>query len=131
HAYHYLSVFDETTGRRLWLGRSKRIASADQRVVLHERDRGCTFPGCTVPGYGCQVHHATTDWAEGGTTDIDHLDLACGPHNRLVKRGGWTTRKRRDGTTEWIPPPGKPLRGGTNTYHHPDKAVRRLRKRRD
>ncbi|MCB1290874.1 MAG: HNH endonuclease [Mycobacterium sp.] len=131
HAYHYLSVFDETTGRRLWLGRSKRIASADQRVVLHERDRGCTFPGCTVPGYGCQVHHATTDWAEGGTTDIDHLDLACGPHNRLVKRGGWTTRKRRDGTTEWIPPPGKPLRGGTNTYHHPEKAVRRLRKRRD
>ena len=76
------------------------------------------LPGCTVPGYGCQVHHATTDWAEGGTTDIDHLDLACGPHNRLVKRGGWTTRKRRDGTTEWIPPPGKPLRGGTNAYHH-------------
>ena len=123
HAYHYLSVFDQNTGRRLWLGRSKRIASADQRVVLHERDRGCTFPGCTVPGYGCQAHHATTDWAEGGTTDIDHLDLACGPHNRLVKRGGWTTRKRRDGTTEWIPPPGKPLRGGTNTYHHPERLL--------
>ena len=131
HAYHYLSVFDEKTGRRLWLGRSKRIASADQRVVLHERDRGCTFPGCTVPGYGCQVHHATTDWADGGNTDIDDLNLACGPHNRLVKRGGWTTRKRQNGTTEWIPPPGLPLIGGTNTYHHTDKAVRRLRKRRD
>jgi PAS domain-containing protein len=131
HAYHYLSVFDQTTGRRLWLGRSKRIASADQRVVMHERDRGCSFPGCTVPGYGCQAHHAATDWADGGNTDIDDLDLACGPHNRLVKRGGWTTRKRRDGTTEWLPPPNKPLRGGTNTYHHPDKAVRRLRNRRD
>jgi hypothetical protein len=125
HAYHYLSVFDQTTGRRLWLGRSKRIASADQRVVMHERDRGCSFPGCTVPGYGCQAHHAATDWADGGNTDIDDLDLACGPHNRLVKRGGWTTRKRRDGTTEWLPPPNKPLRGGTNTYHHPERLLNR------
>ena len=131
HAYHYLSVFDHTTGRPLWLGRSKRIATADQRVILHEQDRGCTFPGCTVPGYGCQVHHATKDWADGGTTDIDNLTLACGPHNRLVDKGGWTTRKLRNGTTEWLPPPGPPLIGGINTYHHPDKAIRRLRQRRE
>ncbi len=128
HAYHYLTVFDESSGRSLWLGRSKRIASADQWVVLYESDRGCTFPGCTVPGYGCQAHHAVKGWAQGGSTDIDDLTLACGPHNRLVERCGWTTRKRSDGTTEWLPPPQLPLVGGVNSYHHADKVVRRFRR---
>jgi hypothetical protein len=50
HAYHYLVIFDDV-GRVLNLGRSKRIASPDQRIVLHSKDRGCTFPGCTVPGF--------------------------------------------------------------------------------
>ncbi len=123
HSYLYLSLFDKTTGRALWLGRTKRIASPDQRIVLHDRDRGCTFPGCTMPGFGCQAHHASIDWAEGGTTDIDDLTFACGPHNRLVKPGGWTTRKRADGSTEWIPPPNLPLNGGINTYHHPERLL--------
>lgn len=131
HAYHYLTLFDGTSGRQLWLGRSKRIASADQRVVLQERDRGCTFPGCTVPGYGCQAHHARKGWAKGGGTDVDDLTLACGPHNRLVERCGWITRRLRDGTTEWVPPPQLPLKGGVNSYHHPDRAVRRFRKPRE
>lgn len=131
HAYHYLSLFDQVSGRPLWLGRSKRIASADQRVVLHALDRGCSFPGCTVPSYGCQVHHANTGWAAGGNTDIDDLTQACGPHNRLVEREGWSTRKHRDGTTEWRPPRQLPLIGGVNSYHHPDRLIRRLRKTRD
>ena len=37
-----------------------------------------------MPGYGCQVHHAQTDWANGGQTNIDEEALACGPHNRLI-----------------------------------------------
>jgi len=102
HAHHYLSIFDDD-GRPLYLGRAKRIASPDQRIVLHARDRGCTHPGCTVPGYLCEVHHLT-EWAEGGPTDIDNLTFACAPHHRLLGHG-WTTRKRKDGTTEWIPPP--------------------------
>jgi len=125
HSYHYLTVFDGVSGRSLWLGRTKRIASADQRIVLHERDRGCSFPGCTVPGYGCQVHHAERDWADGGVTDVDDLALACGPHNRFITHGGWLTRKQRDGTTAWLPPPGLPLIGGVNSYHRADRAVLR------
>ncbi len=126
HSYHYLSIFDQVSGRALWLGRTKRIATADQRIVLHDRDRGCSHPGCTVPGYDCQVHHEK-DWADGGNTDVDDLSFACGPHNRLVKRGGWRTRKRRDGTTEWLPPAQLPLVGGVNRFHHADKLARRLR----
>ncbi|WP_079632361.1 HNH endonuclease signature motif containing protein, partial [Mycobacteroides abscessus] len=102
HAHHYLAIFNDN-GRPLYLGRSKRIASPEQRLVLHARDRGCTHPGCHVPGYLRQVHHIT-DWAHDGPTDIDNLTFACGPHHHLLGHG-WTTRKHPNGTTEWIPPP--------------------------
>jgi hypothetical protein len=122
HAYHYLTIFDGVTGQALWLGRTKRIASADQRIVLHAKDRGCTKPGCTVPGYAAQVHHAVKDWKHGGNTNIDELTFACPPDNQLVETGGWTTRKLPGGDTEWIPPPHLPmLIGGVNTFHHPEK----------
>ncbi|MCV7343918.1 HNH endonuclease signature motif containing protein [Mycolicibacterium rhodesiae] len=122
HAYHYLTIFDRVTGQALWLGRTKRIASADQRIVLHAKDRGCTKPGCTVPGYAAQVHHAAKDWKHGGATNIDELAFACPPDNQLVETGGWTTRKLPNGDTEWIPPPRLPmLIGGVNTYHHPER----------
>jgi hypothetical protein len=91
------------------------------KLNLHAQDRGCTFPGCTVPGYSCQVHHAELDWADGGQTNITDECLACGPHNRLVKPGGWRTRKRKDGRTEWIPP--LHLDSGqsrVNDFHHPE-----------
>ncbi|MDT5071473.1 MAG: hypothetical protein QOH82_793, partial [Mycobacterium sp.] len=40
------------------------------RIVLLSRDRGCPKPGCTVPGYGTQVHH-TNGWKNDGQTNID------------------------------------------------------------
>ncbi len=121
HAFHYLTVFDRHTEIPLYLGRTRRTASAGQRIVLHAKDRGCTRPGCTTPGYWCQVHHAETDWADNGQTNINDLTLACGPDNRLVKPGGWKTRKRRkDGRTEWIPPPHLDTgQARVNDYHHP------------
>ncbi|ULE34462.1 HNH endonuclease signature motif containing protein [Mycobacterium sp. IDR2000157661] len=121
-AHHYLSIFDKHTQEPLYLGRTKRLASAGQRIVLHSRDRGCTAPDCTVAGYGCQVHHAVLDWADGGLTNITDEVLACPPHNRLVTEGGWTTRKRRDGRVEWIPPPLLDTgQGRVNNYHHPQR----------
>ena len=62
HAYRYLTIFDKPTGRALHLARTRRIASADQRIVLLARDCCCTRPGCTVAGAHCQVHHAVNDW---------------------------------------------------------------------
>ena len=122
HAWHYLCVFDTHSRRPLYLGRSKRIASPDQRIALHGLERGCTAPGCDAPGYFTEVHHIQ-EWADGGPTDIDSLTFACkGDHARITK-GGWRTRKRQDGTTEWLPPPHLPLRGGTNTFHHPERLL--------
>jgi hypothetical protein len=120
HAYHYLAVFDKHSERPLYLGRTRRIASPDQRVVLYAKDRGCTAPGCDVPGYWCEVHHVD-DWATGGKTDADKLTFACGANHKLVGKG-WTTKKLPNGRTEWIPP--RHLDHGqkrTNDFHHPER----------
>ncbi len=120
HANHYLALFDGVTGAALWLGRTRRIAAPGQRIVLHARDRGCTFPGCSTPGYLTEVHHLT-DWARGGPTNIDNLTFACRPHHALVTSHGWTTTKSQLGHAEWIPPPQQQLPNGTNPYHHPER----------
>ena len=120
HAYHYLAVFDEHSGRPLYLGRSRRIATPDQRVVLYAHDRGCTHPGCDAPGYWCEVHHVD-EWASGGLTDADKLTFACTPHHKLIEKG-WRTRKLPNGRTEWIPPPHLARGQRTNDYHHPERA---------
>jgi Domain of unknown function (DUF222) len=121
HAHHYLAIFDK--GKAIGLYHTKRLASPGQRIVLYANDRGCSAPGCTVPGYYCEVHHVT-DYAKCGTTDVDHLTFACGPHHRLLRPGGWTTRKRANGDTEWIPPPHLDRsQRTTNTFHHPEKLL--------
>lgn len=120
HAHHYLAIFDK--GRALALYHTKRLASAAQRIVLYGKDRGCTAPGCDVPGYLTEVHHVIP-WARCRETDIDNLTLACGPHHTLAEQG-WTTRTRGDGRTEWLPPPhldrGQPR---VNAYHQPEKLL--------
>lgn len=123
-AHHYLVIYDKHTQQPLYCGRAKRFATPGQRIVLHSLERGCTRPGCTAPGYWTQVHHVD-GWANDGETDIIKLTLACGPDNRLVEDGGWTTRKRKDGCTEWIPPPHLDTgQSRVNDYHHPEKYLR-------
>jgi hypothetical protein len=97
----YLAVFDKATGAALDLFRARRSASLAQRLMLIAREGGCTKPGCPVPPYATQVHHAARDWAHGGNTNINELGLACGPDNRMVEPGGWATR--------------------INTYHRPEE----------
>ncbi len=121
HAHHYLAIFDNAKAIALY--HTKRLASPGQRIVLYAKDRGCTRPGCDMPGYWCEVHHVE-DWSTTHCTDINKLTLACGPDHPLVEPGGWTTRKRANGDIEWIPPPhldrGQPR---VNTFHHPEKLL--------
>ncbi|MHA7653008.1 HNH endonuclease signature motif containing protein [Mycobacterium sp. ML4] len=120
HAVHYLAVFDDHSNRPLYLGRSRRIASPDQRLALFASERGCTFPGCDVPADKCEVHHID-EWATGGHTDIDKLTRACAPNHKLIGKG-WTTTKLPNHRTAWTPP-HRFDRGGprTNDYHHPER----------
>jgi hypothetical protein len=120
HAHHYLAIFDK--GNAIGLYHTKRLASPGQRIVLYAKDRGCSHPGCTVPGYHSEVHHLTP-YAKCHTTDVNDLTFGCGGHHPLAEQG-WTTRKRADGVTEWVPPAhldrGQPR---INTFHHPEKLL--------
>ncbi|MDP7729216.1 HNH endonuclease signature motif containing protein [Mycobacterium sp. TY813] len=117
-AHHYLAVFDGA--KPLALFHAKRFANLAQRLMLLAKDGGCTRPGCDVPGYHAQVHHAS-GWTNTHVTDIHDLTLACGIDNRLAEKG-WTTRKNANSDTEWLPPAhldhGQPR---INTFHHPEK----------
>ena len=125
HANHYLAVFDKATGSALDLFRARRVASPAQRIMLIARDGGCTKPGCPVPAYGTQVHHAAKDWADDGQTNIDDLGLACGSDNRMVGPDRWTTRINAVNDVEWIPPEHLDTgQARVNDYHRPERLRR-------
>ncbi len=119
-AIHYLAVFDDHTGRPLYLGRQKRIATADQRLICYARDRGCTRPNCLEPGYHCEVHHSP-DWANGGRTDADTLFFTCGCDHGAASRGEWHTVVTGSGRLGWTDGNGPPE---INHAHHPDELLR-------
>ncbi|MEB3982103.1 13E12 repeat family protein [Mycobacterium sp. 663a-19] len=119
-AIHYLAVFDDHTGRPLYLGRQKRIATADQRLICYARDRGCTRPNCLQPGYRCEVHHAP-DWIAGGRTDADKLFFACGCDHGAASRGEYHTEVTENGRLGWTDGSGPPQ---INHAHHPEELLR-------
>jgi hypothetical protein len=116
---HYLAVFDNHTERPLYLGRQKRIATADQRLICYARDRGCTRPNCLESGYRCEVHHSP-DFARGGRTDADKLFFLCGSDHGMATRGESDTSVV-DGRLGWSDGTGPPE---INHAHHPDELLR-------
>ncbi len=121
HARHYLAIFDQ--GKTLALYHTKRLASPAQRIVLYGKDRGCTAPGCTVPGYYSEVHHVIP-YAQCRTTESTSWPSAAAATTRS-NSAARPPAKTAHGDTEWIPPPhldrGQPR---TNNYWHPEKLLR-------
>ncbi len=122
NSIHYLAVFEDHSNRPLYLGRAKRVASADQRIICYARDRGCTRPGCTQPGYHCEVNHEPA-WARGGQTDADCLFFACGPDHTLLSKGLLQTKVTDTGRLAWTDGTGPPE---INLAHHPDELLAEL-----
>ncbi|MFZ5872046.1 MAG: HNH endonuclease signature motif containing protein, partial [Actinomycetota bacterium] len=91
------------SGAVLDLGRTVRTATPAQRRALHARDRGCIWPGCTVPARWTDVHHVTA-WIHGGATDVASLALLCGAHHAMVEHGHYRI-VMIDGVPHVIPPP--------------------------
>ncbi|MFV8052309.1 DUF222 domain-containing protein [Mycobacterium sp. 48b] len=124
HSFHYLTVYKHHTAEPLYMARTKRLATKAQRLLLYNRDRGCTRPGCTAAADRCEVHHAKADWQHGGQTDAPDLGLGCGPDNRLVGLG-WTTSVDPDtGRVHWHPPPLMDTGQDTVNHHfHPEELL--------
>ena len=71
-------------GQLLWLGRSRRHASAAQQLAVAIRDRGCVL--CGAPMHRCDFHHVDEWTADDGPTDVPNLAALCGDcHNNLHK----------------------------------------------
>jgi hypothetical protein len=113
-----ISDFDHT-GRPLYLGRGKRIASADQRLICYARDRGCTHPGCLQPGYHSEVHHAKA-WSKGGLTDADNLFFVCESHHAMVDAKRCRTDVLDNGRLGWSKGSDPPR---LNQAHHPEELL--------
>jgi hypothetical protein len=113
-----IPVVLDDAGGVLAYGRSRRYATPAQRRALAARDRGCSFPGCTIPPAWTEVHHITP-WADGGRTDLDETTLVCDFHHDHHETAGWTCQMINK-IPNWIPPPWidpdqVPRR---NTAHH-------------
>lgn len=87
-------------GCPLYLGRRVRLATRDQRTAMNVRDGGCIFPGCERPARWTHAHHEPA-WADGGTTDINHLAGLCGRHHGVRHREGWTGAPDPDRAQQW------------------------------
>jgi hypothetical protein len=66
------------------------------------RDKGCSFPGCTVGPQWTQAHHVT-EWQIGKRTSIDDAALLCGFHHREFENLGWQCLMI-NGIPHFIPP---------------------------
>ncbi|KQX65702.1 hypothetical protein ASD06_08730 [Angustibacter sp. Root456] len=99
-------VLLDDLGNPLEVGRTLRDYTARQRTALIERDRHCTWPGCTAPVSWCDAHHVDY-WEHGGRTDLTRGALLCGRHHRYVHATGATARLV-DGQIIWTEPGSPP-----------------------
>lgn len=105
----------------LSVGRRTRVVPRRIRRALHQRDRGCAFPGCVVPAQWTDAHHIV-HWVEGGPTELANLVLLCPSHHTMLHQSEWSV-SMVDGIPLFHPPPWQragPLR---NLFHRPDLVV--------
>ncbi|WP_262103550.1 HNH endonuclease signature motif containing protein [Arthrobacter sp. Marseille-P9274] len=107
-------------GEVLDIGRSQRLFTPAQRRALVARDRGCAFPGCTMPAHWTEAHHIRFWKKHKGRTSVANGVLLCSFHHHLVHAGDWIIESI-DGIPWFIPPayidPSQVPR--RNRYRHP------------
>ncbi|WP_240795964.1 HNH endonuclease signature motif containing protein [Yimella sp. RIT 621] len=67
------------------VGRKVRLVDKELRRTVIQRDKHCTYDGCTRPPVMCEVHHVVAWWA-GGETSLNNSALLCTTHHRIVHR---------------------------------------------
>jgi hypothetical protein len=85
-------------GVALDVGRSQRVATADQRRALRSMHRTCGFPGCDVRFADCEIHHVIEWIKQRGPTDLDNLLPLCTRHHHTIHEGGWHLTLHADRT---------------------------------
>lgn len=80
------------------LGRTVRWFTRGQKKALWLRDRGCTYPGCTMPPQWTDAHHVDW-WSHGGATDVANGALLCERHHTHVHTRDLTATITATGVT--------------------------------
>ncbi len=86
-------------GQVVELGCSVRLFTSAQVRRLWLRDRGCSFPGCSMPAHWTDAHHLV-HWADGGATDLGNAALLCPRHHTVVHQRRLVGRLEPGGV-EW------------------------------
>ena len=71
-------------------GRTKRLFTPTQRLVLVERDGGCAM--CGAPPGHTKVHHIRWWARDAGPTDLDNGVLLCESCHHRIHDNGWDIR---------------------------------------
>ncbi|GMA22938.1 hypothetical protein GCM10025864_06970 [Luteimicrobium album] len=83
--------------------------------LVRTRDATCTFPGCAVPAWRCDLDHVepfdhASDPTGGepppGQTRTDNLHPVCRRHHNAKTHGGWATSRDGAGNVTWTAPTG-------------------------
>lgn len=90
-------------GQVLDIGRASRTFPPHIRKAITARDKGCAFPGCTMPAPWCEAHHIEY-WSRGGPTSAGNGTLLCSHHHHLIHKEDWHIQVS-DGIPWFIPPP--------------------------
>lgn len=101
-------------GQPLDVGRSRRLASAAQRLALAAVHATCAIEGCTVPFDRCEIHHVIP-WEHGGATDLANLVPLCSHDHHEVHRRESVLAIAADRTLTVTEV------DGTSTRHRPDR----------
>ncbi len=109
------AAIQSSDGAVMKFGRSRRLASALQKLALALREGGtCAYPGCTTPWNRCDADHDPPWDTPNGRTDLDHMKLMCtnGHHTHRHETGNNITRQPNGTWTvdnetpePWPPPP--------------------------
>ncbi|GAA0978611.1 hypothetical protein GCM10009555_041910 [Acrocarpospora macrocephala] len=78
-------VLRDADGALLDLGRTRRLASTDQREAILAQYTTCAREGCDVPAYLAEIDHIQP-WHPAGRTDLANLAPLCTPDNKWKSR---------------------------------------------
>ena len=87
-------VRDPVSGHLLDVGRTRYRPNQAMREYVIARDGRCTFPGCSLPAWRCDLDHEV-GWADGGATASANLQSLCRRHHSAKTSGRWSMRRGR------------------------------------
>jgi len=95
------TITNPKTGQPIRTGTTRRRPSTAERGAVESRNPTCVFPGCRMPATECDLNHRIR-WADGGPTDVDHLDPLC-RHGHIIHHDGhWSYTRHPNGDYQWI-----------------------------